>query len=87
MATVKVTGRDYHAGKMTLAQVKRGLRRARKDLAKVETMGVLEHPTTYRMLREKINAFEYRLEIAQQGNLYLWSGMFSGKQHAEEFMT
>ena len=87
MGTIKVTGRDYHAGKMTLFQVKRALRRARKDIAKVEKLGILTLPGRYRMLREKVNAFERRLEIAQQGNLYHWAGMFSSKQHAEEFMS
>ena len=87
MGTIKVTGRDYHAGKMTLIEVKRGLRRALKDIAKVEKLGILTLPNRYRMLREKVNAFERRLEIAQQGNLYHWVGMFSAKQHAEEFST
>ena len=87
MGTIKVTGRDYHAGKMTIFQVKRALRRARKDIAKVEKLGILTLPNRYRMLREKVNAFEHRLEIAQQGNLYHWAGMLSAQQCKEQLVS
>lgn len=83
MSTINVTGRDYHAGKMTLLEIKRALRKARRELRLHQNQ---DSTSRDHMLRDKITAYENRLSIAEQGNMYRWVGMFSKKQIAEEII-